>query len=262
MNKPLQADLHIHSSHSIDARNTIDEMCLSAFNSGYHTICFTEHFDSNPNEEGYRFLNFERYAEDIERAREAWDGKLTILKGIEFGEPHLYQKDFENILTMDFDFVLGSVHNIGTTGIFGMAQRKAEEKVDITSFFEQYYREVLKAVEFGGFDSLAHMDYPKRYFPEYYEPQDILDEIGTALVRQNIALELNSKPIGLGFSELNPSNNICSIYAKHGGVKVTPGSDAHQTKYIGENFESISRVIDEFGFQPVGFSKRLEFSLV
>ncbi len=262
MTQNLRADFHIHSNQSIDARNSIDEMCRAAVDKGFSIVCFTEHYDLNPKEKGHHYLNFEGYAEDIERARDSYSDRLLILKGIEFGEPHLYRREFEDVLKRDFDFILASVHSVGDFGAFWLKEVRRAMTASTGEFFEFYYGMVLKMVDYGGFDAVAHLDFPKRYFETFHEPPGLLEEICEKLVRKNISLELNSKPLELGFSELNPSNAICALYAQKGGVKVTVGSDAHKVESIGAHFEIVSEVIENFGFRPVGFEKRKEFGLI
>lgn len=252
----ISIDLHLHSNHSCDAKSSVDEMCEAAIKRGLSIVCFTEHVDMNPNDEGYGYFQQEKYTEDIERAREKYQGRLALLKGIEFSEPHVYPKEFESVTKADFDFVLGSVHWLGEFGDYWKDENRLLPTYPAERLFETYYREVLKAVRFGGFDSLAHIDIPKRYLAATYEPADLLNEVMSALVKKGIALELNSYPIRKGFAEINPSDNICSLYARYGGQRVTTGSDAHRPENVGQDFDRLDRAIRMYKFKPVFFMDR------
>jgi histidinol-phosphatase (PHP family) len=254
----MNIDIHVHSNHSCDAKSTMDEMCRSAISKGVSVICFTEHVDMNPKDEGVGYFQYEKYSADIELAREKYQQHLTILKGIEFSEPHLYPTEFETVTRADFDFVLGSVHWLEEFGPYWEDDSRLLPTFPAQRLFEVYYNEVLKTIRFGGFDSLAHMDFPKRYLLNKYEPQGILDEITGELVKRGIALEINSHPIRKGYPEINPSDNICAIYSKHGGIKVTTGSDAHRDANVGQDFDHLARIIHLYKFKPVFFVNRQE----
>lgn len=254
----MKADLHIHSNNSCDAQSSLDEMCQGAITNGATTICFTEHVDMNPEDEGYGYFRIEKYAQEVERAREKYEGHLEILKGVEFSEPHAYPKEFEAVTRADFDFVLGSVHWVDGFGAWWADGNRLLPDYPAERLSEAYYQEVLRAVRFAGFDSLAHIDFPKRYLLVKHEPADILDDIMAELVNRNIALELNSQPVRKGYAEINPSEYICELYLRHGGAKVTTGSDAHSPEDIGQDFARLNRVIHAHGFKPVLFKRRME----
>ena len=249
----LRLDLHLHSTHSCDAKSTIDEMCQTAVEGGLEVICFTEHIDWNPQDEGLNFYRYEAHTRDIRKAQEKFGGQLQVLQGIEFSEPHVYPKEFEKLVNHGFDFVLGSIHYLGEFWVGG------KEMVDtwtVDQVYERYYQEVLKAVNFGGFDSLAHIDFPKRYLATKIEPAGLLEQIVQEMVKKRIALELNSSAIRRGYPELHPSDSICELYVKNGGSRVTTGSDSHRREQIGSNFDLIDEKIRYYKLQPVYFEKR------
>lgn len=247
------ADLHLHSIHSCDAKSTIDEMCQSAIERGLEAICFTEHVDWNANDEGLDYYRYDEHTRDIQLAQDKYCGQIIVLKGIEFSEPHRYPKEFEILMEKDFDFVLGSVHYLGNTWV---GDKRILTDSTLEQVYERYYREVLKAVQFGGFDSLAHIDVPKRYLGAKLEPVSLLEEILGELVKRRIALEINSSAIRRELTELHPSDAIFSLYEKCRGSWITTGSDAHSLERIGEHFSLISEKIAEFELQPVYFMKR------
>lgn len=257
----LSVDLHLHSNHSIDGQNTIEEMCQVAIEKGFHTICFTEHFDMNPEDEGYGFFNYPKYSDDIERVRGKYSDQLKVLKGIEFSEPHLYPREFDDMSGRDFDFILASIHYLKDFGAYWVDEGRLQPGYPIQQLFESHYQTVLEAIEFGGFDGLAHIDFPRRYFSEKYEPDGLLNTILIKLVSKGIALEINSEPIHHGDKEVHPSDMICEMYVKLGGTKVTIGSDAHRCSRIGQDFEIVSKTIQRYNLQEVCFIQRQEKQL-
>lgn len=59
-----------------------------------------------------------------------------------------------------FDFIIGAIHFLpGGRDIYRLPYRSEEE---IHGMFLRYFASVEALVELGGFDSLAHLDYPLR----------------------------------------------------------------------------------------------------
>ena len=202
---------------------------------------------------GLDYYRYDAHARAIRLAREKFAGQLQILQGIEVSEPHEYPYEFEKLLKNGFDFVLGSVHYVGE---FWVGGKEMLETWPVEQIYERYYQELLKAVQFGGFDSLAHIDFPKRYLPVKIEPQSLIDEILRELVRKQMALELNSSAIRRGYPELHPSDSICEQYVKFGGRRITIGSDSHRREQIGSNFDLIHEKVFKYQFQPVYYRNR------
>ncbi len=249
----LTVDIHLHSTHSCDAKSTIDEMCRTAVERGLQVICFTEHIDWNPKDEGLNYYRYDNHAWDIHLAQQKYAGRLQVLQGVEVSEPHLYPQEFEQLLKNCFDFVLGSVHYVGDAWVGG---KQMLDTWPIAQIYDLYYSEVLKAVQAGGFDSLAHIDFPKRYLPSKLEPVELIEQILRELVRKKMALELNSSSVRRGYPELHPSDAICEMYLKIGGCRVTIGSDSHRWEQIGSNFDLINEKILKYQFQPVYYKNR------
>ena len=141
----ITIDSHLHSNNSHDGKSTIYEMCLVAIEKGLTSICFTEHLEQNPGDRGYGFFNHKKYSDDINRAREKCCGKINILQGIEFSEPHEHPAEFERILKLNFDFVLGSVHNLGD---YWAGDRYFQKMHSTKEIWEIHYTEILLYLKF------------------------------------------------------------------------------------------------------------------
>jgi histidinol-phosphatase (PHP family) len=233
-------------------------MCLAAIEKGFTQICFTEHVDFNPMDNGYNFFNLENYSTAISTAQDAYASRISILKGVEFSEPHAYPRAFEKLLKRGFDFVLGSVHWFGD-GWIGNPSYQSRHSLE--SLFNDYYSELLKAVCFGGFDSLAHFDFPKRYLQATFEPLEQIQSILQELIRRDIALEFNTSPLRKTCADIYPGKTIRDAYARLGGINITLGSDAHAPEEIGKDFDVLPDRVDENGFKVVTFKDRKCFPM-
>lgn len=234
----LGQDMHLHSTFSVDAHDTIVAMCKAAIEKGMKAICFTEHLDLHPQDQGYNHFNYEAFSKTIEQARKKFGTQIEILKGVEFGEPHLYQEAFTQVLEKDYDVVVGAVHRIGG---YLVGMEELQERYSKVEIFEKYYREVLRAVQFGGFDVLAHIDLPKRYMNISLNSHAVLNAILEKMIDSRIVLEINTSPLRRGGSECCPDKPILLQYIDKGGKQVTVGSDAHTTENIGNDFHYVKQ---------------------
>ena len=251
-------DLHNHSNNSEDSRATLNEMCLGAIDKNIDIIAFTEHIDNNPSDTGYKFFNEKKYSLEIKKIQKRYSESLQILKGAEFDAPHLYTEEFEIITNGDYDVILGSVHLIGDKFIGDVS---ILERYSLEVLFQKYYEQLLALVQFGGFDVLAHFDFPKRYYKKSYGKENLINEILKTMIKQNIALEINTSPLRKGYHESSPGKEIVSKYASFGGQMVTIGSDAHTPEDIGADFDYVYNLIQSIGGLKTGYFEKREFKL-
>jgi histidinol-phosphatase (PHP family) len=250
------ADMHVHSKFSVDGKDDLMAMCQAAIEKGLGYICFTEHFDINPKYHGYGYFDFKEFSKAVDSARSQFADRLCILKGLELNEPHLYPVEFENVLKEDLDVVLGSVHWLGE---FLVSDKELQERFKKEEIFEKYYAEVLKTTKFGGFDILAHLDSPKRYWEQPYGGWSLIDEILGELAKSGIALEINTLPLRKGLNECSPDKDLLERYVKHKGRRVCTGSDAHSSLDIGAGFEYAQDLVGRYSKIDVGIFQKHEF---
>ena len=246
----LLADSHVHTKFSADSEGDMFDMCKTAINKGLSYICFTEHVDYNQFDASYHYFNYDKYSDAIERCRERVGDRLHILSGIEFGEPHIYQKEFEEITKKKFDVVMAAVHYIGKdkVGIHWFDETYEYVKPlmkDYTNerIFHEYYEELLQVAKLGGFDVLAHLDNPKRYLKESGHEEELIDKILLELVNAGIAIEINTSSLRRGYHECTPDAEMLKKYLALGGNRVSIGSDAHNYCEVAANFDYAVKLV-------------------
>ena len=107
----IPTDYHLHSTHSADGHGSIREMCEAALAAGLSEIGFAEHIDFARDDPHYGYLDDAAYSEAIAEARGAYAGRLAVRKGVEFDFRSAYGEEVGEVLaSMDFDFLMGSVH--------------------------------------------------------------------------------------------------------------------------------------------------------
>ncbi|WP_017797939.1 PHP domain-containing protein [Oceanobacillus kimchii] len=135
-------DYHHHTNNSFDSKAVMDEVCAKAVEKGIDEICFTEHFSVNPKAPTYGHMDFKKYISDIQHAKSKWQDKLNIKMGIELCEPHLMKDEYKEALNVvEFDFILGSIHNIKEEKL----RHYLFDKENHTAYLG-YFEEVLKLI--------------------------------------------------------------------------------------------------------------------
>ncbi len=257
MSKP--PDYHIHTRFSSDCLVEMSEMCRAAVDRGLSEIGFTEHLDLDPGDADLPPYRIEAWWEEIERCRHAFKGLLTIRAGIELGEPHRYPKTVQGVLQrFPWDYALGALHWVDSELIFHEAyfQRSAERA------YLDYFEELGRMAEAGGFDILAHLDVVKRYAVEHYgryDPARYEREIRGVLrtcVARGIALEVNTCTLRRPIGEMSPDRTVIDWYREAGGRWVTLGSDAHLAQDVGAGFDRAVATVQAAGFEHLARFER------
>lgn len=269
----LPADNHVHSqwSHDTGPRASMAAACARAVELGLPAVAFTEHLDFTdwgpgdpiagtgitPNDQwGRRPLDISGYLSCLEECRHRYPS-LRILSGAEAGEPHLFAGSAAAVLSSGrFDRVLGSVHTLPSGGRLVYA-RALLRREPAAALMRRYFAEVVAMIEGSDlFEVLAHLDYPRRYWPEAagrYRESDFEEEyraVLRALASSGRVLELNTaSPLG--------SVSLLRWWREEGGTALSFGSDAHLPGYVGELFTEAASRAEAAGFRPgrdpVGF---------
>ena len=164
-------DTHTHSHLSCDSTASIAAMCEGAVANGLAGITITDHLDMNPNDEGYNFYRAEPFFEEIAAAKRTFAGKLKVLQGVEFGEPHLYPETLAVLHARPYDVIIGSIHWVDND-FPGSDVAHANPR----AYFERYYAVMLAMVKAGGFDVFGHFAVPKRYLGVNVTEFPLIDE--------------------------------------------------------------------------------------
>jgi histidinol-phosphatase (PHP family) len=263
--RALPPDNHVHTHWSWDtaASVTMRAACERAVAVGLPAIAFTEHLDftvwtedDRAHAEGLTHrhsaqqlpIDVEGYAAELAECRDRFPG-LRILSGVEVGEPHLFAGSLATHLrTAPADRILGSLHSLPDGGLLVGAGRLLYP--DAHGTMRRYLAEVVRMVESSDvFQVLAHVDFPRRYWPggrDRYEEKDFEEEyraVFRALAGTGRAFELNTS------SPLASVDQVRWFY-EEGGEAVSFGSDAHGSQAVGQRFDIAVDVVEAAGFRP------------
>ncbi len=259
-------DNHNHSQYSCDIPmgegSSIREICLSAIEKGLSGVAITDHYDIDGIYDGYfPPLDHEGIYRDITEAKAEFEGKLSVWHGIELGQAtHMPVEAREQLKKYPYDIVLGSVHAVRGITDFSYTDIKSLSVAEYKALWDLYIKEMLDTIEWGDFDVLTHITYPKRYylgngitdFPdikskgrEYFEP------ILKAVVDKGLTLECNTSGLRQTMGECLPNADLLSFYYELGGRDITIGSDSHHCKHISANFKEATEMLQSLGFKYV-----------
>ena len=76
-------DYHVHSLHSYDGIQSIEEMCKTMISLGVQEVCLTEHFDlDHPDDDCQGIPDWETWSREIQYVNQKYPN-LMIKRGIE-----------------------------------------------------------------------------------------------------------------------------------------------------------------------------------
>ncbi len=140
--------------------------------------------------------------------------------------------------------------------------QKTRDKCPASRFYELYWLEVLKAVEFGCFDCLGHIDFPKRYYGEVIYDETLMSEIFNRMKKNNIVMEINTSSLRKGLSTSLPDIDLLELYKNNGGKYVTVGSDAHNVVDLAADNHYAKELINQTLLNEVIFKQHRPFIVI
>lgn len=247
------SDCHIHTDCSADGTDSAMMICESAARLGFYSVTFTDHCECN----SYRAGGFDRSIRqscyESRKAAAAFQGRLHVFSGIELGQPTQDLAAAEDALgCFQYDFVLGSLHNLRNQKDFFELDYSAAGLDDLLN---RYFDEILEMIEWGNFDSLAHLTYPLRYIVgecgftvQSSKYENRIDEVLKSLIAKKIALEVNTSGFRQKLGVSMPDYPVIQRYRELGGTLITLGSDAHRWADVGAGIERGLRLLRKAGF--------------
>ena len=250
-------DLHTHSKYSFDADQEpaeIADMAAAAAAAGVDTLAVTDHYDLFRRAAPIR-CDLTAIARDIRAARPQFAGQVDLLFGVELGEPHANPAQAEALLAAyPFDVVIGSLHAMpNDLDIYFHDYAN----LDCDAFLQEYFDQLLEMEAHGGFDVLAHIDYPLRvmkhgdYVPSFDQYMDRVQQVLRACIDHGYALELNAAGLGAWMKKVGPPQDILYEYRRMGGERISIGSDSHKLDNVGRGFDDCVKNARDAGFTSV-----------
>lgn len=251
----MLTDFHVHTYFSADSETEPESMIKAAIEKGMHVICITDHMDKDFFAEGEEWVfDVAKYFEHLSKLKEKYKNEIDLRIGIELGlQPHLKEFSKKIISTWDFDYVIGSVHNI--SGRDPYYPEFFEGRSD-TEAYREVLLETIKNIKLiDDFDVLGHLDYVVRYGKHrekeysYKKFSDEIDAILRHLIENGKGLEVNTAGLKYGLPFPHPHPDVLKRYRELGGEIITIGSDAHRPEHLGYDFQKAKAILKEYNFK-------------
>lgn len=253
-------DYHVHSDCSIDCEAPMAATCAAAIAAGVTELAFTDHVDFEPADPSTGYYDAERYFRQLEAVRDEYGDHLTILAGaeVDFSTRRAGQAE-AFIAAHPFDFVIGSVHFWVPEGDgpVEMVYPEIFHGRSSDRVYTAYLDQVREAAATGWFDTIGHMDFPKRYAPAThrdYDParyREAWDAVFRELIRTGTAFEINTSGLRKEARASLPGPAVVRWYADAGGRRITTGSDTHEASTIGAGIATTLAMLQLCGIDEV-----------
>jgi histidinol-phosphatase (PHP family) len=152
------------------------------------------------------------------------------------------------------DFVLGSVHYLDRPDqMFDSVPAGAEQFAgrEIDEIYADYFRRIREIAATGLVDCLSHLDLIKIHG---HRPKtairDLVSETLDLIAARGLAIELSTAGWRKPVDELYPSDEIIRL-AIEKGIPFTTASDAHSHAQLGENFDRLSKKMQQHAIREV-----------
>jgi len=244
-------DSHMHTPLCKHAVGTPAEYVQAAKDAGLLGVVVTDHspmpawFDPQVRME-LEELPF--YHALLERVRaEAGDFYVGIGLEADFhpGTEYFVQR---LLAQYDYDYVIGSVHYIGTWPFDNPRYMAEFEERDLREVYRAYFKLVAQAARTGLFHAIGHLDLPKVMGyrpPEGYA--DLAEEALEVIASEGLALEVNTAGWRKKAAEIYPSPKLLAR-AQALGIPVVLGSDAHRPQEVAHRFADAVEILRATGY--------------
>jgi histidinol-phosphatase (PHP family) len=256
----ITADLHTHTLCS-HGRNTVRDMFAAGRERGIALHGFSEH---SPRPDGYDYPREYRvhltraypdYVREVRELKEQYPGHVLLGMEVDWLEA---EADFIRaaIRAYDFDYLLGSVHFLGTWGYDFSADDWKDVSLDqCAAHYEAYFRALTGMAASRLFNIAAHPDLIKIFsldrFRQWLTRHDGLDLVRESLVAirdAGMSMEISSAGLRKPCREIYPGPEIMRLVVDL-RVPVVFGSDAHQAAEMGFAFDELARYAASFGIK-------------
>ena len=161
--KQRRMDYHLHTLHSFDGRQSLDELCQTMLKKGVEEICLTEHIEpGHPDPDCDVPPIWDAVLQEVREARQRYP-QLIIRTGVEIGDnPQCQEAMMKELDTLPLDFRLLSLHLVNGVDCY-CASDYFDGKTRKQAYREYAEAKVNSVTCWTDFDSVAHIGYVAKF---------------------------------------------------------------------------------------------------
>lgn len=270
----IKTNYHTHSQFC-DGKESAEAMAEAAAQKGFQILGFSSHAMYPFCDDWHIHITpggYEAYVNETDRLKEAYRGKLEILRGFEADYiPGLCKPDMKEYAQFSPDFIIGSVHYvIGDGGNFEADGPLEETREKIGKYFDgnirravtAYFESERQMLKESTFTILGHADLVRKQNsigaqPLFSEDEDWykaeLEKTADAIAAAGVIVEINTGGMARGFLDSPyPSPAFLSLLNKR-NVAVTINSDAHQSSNLDFAYDQALETARQAGYTELAY---------
>jgi histidinol-phosphatase (PHP family) len=255
---------HNHTNMS-DGACTLEQQIEGAHLAGLDELGISDHYVGHPElgkDWSMPIGALPKYVETlVDAAAQLREMRLRI--GVEADYfPETVESLRASLDGLPFDYVIGSVHYVGSFPVDGhMKHWNALSQDEIDAKWRRYWQLVAELAGTGLYDIVAHIDLPKKFG---HRPSiDLTAERNAALdavAAAGMAIEINTAGWSLPAKEGYPAPDILRA-AREREIPLVINADAHSPKHLTRDFDKARALARECGYtEVVRFDKRKAYS--
>jgi len=261
--KPVP-DYHMHTPRCNHATGSIMEYAQAAVNAGLTEIGMSDHAPMPGDfDKAWRMhrCELDGYIAEVEQAREAFSGRLSIRFGLEADfHPGTESYVADMIAAYDWDYIIGSVHYIGDWGFDNPDSIQTWDTWKAEDAYIAYFDLVAASAATGMFDIIGHPDLIKKFghrAPKGNQAvQQAEETMLQAVFTSGAALEISSAGLRKPVAEIYPHQRIVSRAAAL-NIPFAFGSDAHVPVEVGHGMDQCMSALVACGvYEIASFENR------
>ena len=234
-------DYHMHGEFCGHSTGALEEYVLRAVELGLAEIGFSDHLPKVVDPDPYHAMLIKRlpeYVAEVDRLRQKYSDRITILLGIEADYFVGYEDDTASLIaSQPFDYVIGALHFLGDWHFSSKSHRDRYSVEDPEEVFPQYFGLLSKMIGTGLFDIIAHPDSIKKVgFTPSSSMEWYYRDIASMLEKHGMAIEVNTSGLRRGAGTIYPEETFLRVCAER-DIPVTLGSDAHCPGDVARDFD-------------------------
>jgi histidinol-phosphatase (PHP family) len=259
----MRIDYHTHNYRCGHAVGTLEEYVLSAIDKGLEQIGLSDHMpllhqsqEEHP-DIAMTMEELPRYVEECLSLQEKYKDRIAVRVGLEGDYIEGYEEQIAAIVNgYPWDYVIGSVHFLGTWDVTDFRQVHQWEGRSIIGAYEQYFDAIQKAAATGLYDYIGHIDAIKRFGFRPEEDSSLLEDAALqAVAKHGLAIELNAAGIHAPCKEMYPSATMLERAHAY-AIPITFGSDAHHPDKVGQKGIEAQAMLKNVGYSQLATFER------